>query len=101
MKPVQNEFARCYYSDEWHSFLNSFLRSLLSLLAHALWDLASSRSPQFLEATRRKSDTNRRALSAAVAFRHPLPAALVCLRKYNALARCYYPDGDFSRPPSP
>ena len=50
MKPVQNEFARCYYSDEWHSFLHPFLRSLLSLLAHALWDLACSRSPQFLEA---------------------------------------------------
>ena len=51
MKPVQNEFARCYYSDEWHSFLHPFLRSLLSLLAYALWDLASSRSLQFLEAT--------------------------------------------------
>jgi hypothetical protein len=52
VKPVQNEFARCYYSDKWHSFLHPFLRSLLSLLAYALWDLACSRSPQFLEATR-------------------------------------------------
>jgi hypothetical protein len=73
-KALFNALTRCYYSDQWHSFLHPFLRSLLSPLAHALWDLASSRSPQFLEASATigiwKSDVNRHALSPGVASRH-------------------------------
>jgi len=52
---------------EWHSLLHPLLRSSLSFLAHALWDLAFSRPPQFLEAsaTRRKLDEKDRALCPA------------------------------------
>jgi len=47
--------------------LHSLLHSSLSFLADALWDLAFSWSPQFLEApaTRRKSDEKGRALCPA------------------------------------
>src|SRR5262249_2075567 len=52
---------------EWQSLLHPLLHSSLSFLAHALWDLPSSWSPQFLEAsaTRRKLDTKGRALCPA------------------------------------
>jgi hypothetical protein len=52
---------------EWRSLLHPYLHSSLSFLAHALWDLPSSWSPHFLEATatRRKSNTKDRALCPA------------------------------------
>jgi hypothetical protein len=52
---------------EWHSLLHPLLHSSLSFLAHALWDLPSSWSPRFLEASaaRRKLNEKDRALCRA------------------------------------
>jgi hypothetical protein len=52
---------------EWRSLLHPLLHSSLSFLAHALWDLPSSWSPHFLEASaaRRKLNEKDHALCPA------------------------------------